>query len=130
MSQHAQDLSDEHAEGTYDEQTARGRSILGNMANLYRLHFGRTPRDVRTCFPADDLVLVVLEESMTPAERRSVELGGTQAVREARLATQQGSADQFRNIVAAAVGRDVVAFTSAHDVVADVATEVFVLAPG
>ncbi len=66
---------------------------------------------------------------MVPAERRAVQLGQARQIREARLATQQASADQFCNIVAATTGRRVRAFTSAHDVEADVATETFLLHP-
>lgn len=99
------------------------------MANLYRVHFGRTPGDVRTFFPSKDLVLVVLTDSMTPAEISLAEAGHHQHLREHRLATQQASAGAFVAVVETTTGRGVEAFTSAHDVTADVATEVFVLAP-
>lgn len=50
-------------------------------------------------------------------------------VREARLAAQHASADEFRGIIESATGRRVETFTSAQDVEADVATEAFVLHP-
>lgn len=100
--------------------------ISTSMASLYRFHFERDPDGVRTLL-AEDVVVVVLRGSLTSAESRMVQQGHQEQVRENRLATQQASATQFRRIVEEATGRPVIAFTSAHDVDADVATEVFVL---
>ncbi|CAB4955257.1 unannotated protein [freshwater metagenome] len=112
-----------------DPHAGRAQCISEDMAELYREQFGRTPGTTTTFFPSEDHVLVVLEDSMVPAERRAVQLGNARGVREARLAAQQACAEQFCGIVVAATGREVRAFTSAHDVQADVATEAFVLHP-
>ncbi len=106
---------------------SRADVISERMGRLYRELFERTPEKVATHLPTDDIVLVVLEGSMTPAERRLRQNGQTTLLREHRLAVQQASADRFCEIVEAATGRRVRAFTSAHDVEADVATETFVL---
>ena len=102
-------------------------AISDEMGRLYQQIFERTPASVVTHLPADDVVLVVLEGSMTPAERRLRASGQATQLREHRLALQQAFADRFRGIVEAATGRRVRAFTSAHDVEADVATETFLL---
>lgn len=112
---------------TADRTSTRAQEISNGMAVLYKTQFGRGPKSVRTHFAGADLVVTVLEGSMTPAERRLAEMGEHQRLREARLAFQYASEDEFRGIIERATGRRVRAFTSAHDVEADVAREGFVL---
>lgn len=115
-------------EQTDDRTSTRATEIATNLALLYKSQLGRGPETVRTHFSGHDLVVTVLEKTMTPAERRLADLGEQQQLRENRLAFQYAAETEFRTIVERATGRRVRAFTSAHDVYADVAIEAFVLA--
>ena len=73
--------------------------------------------------------MVILEASLTVAERNLVAMGEHQRLREARLFFQYALEDQFRAIVEQALGRRTVAFVSGIDTARDVAVEVFTLEP-
>ena len=74
-------------------------------------------------------LVVILEASLTVAERNLVAMGEHQRLREARLFFQHALEDQFRAIVEEALGRRTVAFVSGIDTDRDVAIEVFTLEP-
>jgi uncharacterized protein YbcI len=99
------------------------------MVRLYKEAFGRGPTKARAHFAGPDTLVVVLEDSLTVAERNLVALGEHQRLREARLFFQYALEDQFRAIVEEALGRRTVAFVSGLDTARDVAMEVFTLEP-
>ncbi|MFL5910862.1 MAG: Na-translocating system protein MpsC family protein, partial [Gaiellaceae bacterium] len=75
----------------------------------------------------DDLLVVVLEETFTKAERTLVGRGETDAIKQIRRRFQQEMADEFTAIVEQATGRKVRAFLSETNLEADVAVEIFLL---
>ena len=81
-------------------------------------------------FAGPDTLVVILECSLTVAERNLVAMGEHQRLREARLFFQYALEDQFRAIVEQALGRRTLAFVSGIDTQRDVAMEVFTLEPG
>ncbi len=103
--------------------------ISNAMVRLYKEAFGRGPTKARAQFAGHDVLVVVLENSLTVAERNLVAMGEHQRLREARLFFQYALEDQFRGIVEQALGRRTVAFISGIDTSRDVAMEVFTLEP-
>jgi uncharacterized protein YbcI len=103
--------------------------ISNAMVGLYKEVFGRGPTKARAQFAGQDTLVVILEASLTVAERNLVAMGEHQRLREARLFFQSALEDQFRGIVEQALGRRTVAFVSGIDTERDVAIEVFTLEP-
>ena len=116
-----------------DEQRA-GNSILleisNGMVGLYKERFGRGPRSARTYWTGPDVLTVVLEETLTPAERSLVAMGEHQRLRDTRLFFQYASVDTICGMVERISGRKVRGFISGMDTRADgLAVETFILHP-
>ena len=103
--------------------------ISNAMVALYKETFGRGPTKARAQFAGPDTLVVILEASLTVAERNLVAMGEHQRLREARLFFQHALEDQFRAIIEDALGRRTLAFVSGIDTRTDVAIEVFMLEP-
>ena len=103
--------------------------ISNAMVRLYKDAFGRGPTKARAQFAGQDTLVVILESSLTVAERNLVAMGEHQRLREARLFFQYALEDQFRSIVEQALGRRTLAFISGIDTARDVAVEIFTLEP-
>ncbi len=103
--------------------------IANAMVRLYKEAFGRGPTKARAQFAGQDTLVVILESSLTVAERNLVAMGEHQRLREARLFFQYALEDQFRAIVEESLGRRTLAFVSGIDTARDVAVEVFTLEP-
>ena len=103
--------------------------ISNAMVGLYKEAFGRGPTKARAQFAGPDTLVVILEASLTVAERNLVAMGEHQRLRESRLFFQYALEDQFRAIVEEALGRRTLAFVSGIDTRRDVAIEVFTLEP-
>jgi uncharacterized protein YbcI len=103
------------------------QAISNAMAQIYKTQFGRGPTKVKTHFAGPDTVVCVLEDTQTPAERRLVELGEDQRLRDVRLFFQYATEDSLRAPVEEATGRRVRAFISGIDVRADASAEIFLL---
>jgi uncharacterized protein YbcI len=102
-------------------------AVSNEMVRLYKALFGRGPTRARSNFAGPDTLVCTLEDTLTPAERRLVELGEHQRLRDSRVFFQYASADEFRSVVQRITGREVRAFISGIDVENDVSVEVFVL---
>ena len=96
------------------------------MVALHKEQFGRGPVIARSYFAGPDALVAVLEDALLPAERKLVQMGDHQRVRETRLAFQVATTDEFVTAVEQIVGRTVRAFSSATDVVQNVVFENFV----
>lgn len=115
-----------------DPRSARDRAcveVAREMTRLYRDQFGRGPRTSRAYWAGDDVIIGLLEGTLTPAERNLADMGEHQRLRDVRLFFQYASEAEFRSSVERAVGRPVRAFISGIDAAQDVAAELFVLAP-
>jgi uncharacterized protein YbcI len=102
-------------------------AISNRMVRLYKEAFGRGPRHARTSFAGDKGLVVVLERTLTVAERNLVELGATQRLRETRLFTQSALESDARLIVEDVLGRPTTAFVTGVDPLRDVAVQFFTL---
>lgn len=99
--------------------------ISREMVRLYKEVFGRGPTKARTEFAGSDIVICTLENSLTLAERKLVEMGEHQRLRDTRMYFQHATENQFREAIERIVGRRVRAFISGIDTVSDVSSEVF-----
>ena len=104
-------------------------AISSEMVRLYKDQFGRGPTRTRTHWAGPDTIVVTLEQTFTPAERRLRELGEDKQLRDLRLLFQYAEVDAFCDPVEQFTRRKVKAFISGIDTEADVASEIFVLHP-
>ena len=119
------EIVDPHQQGVADKSPML--EISNAMVHLYKEAFGRGPTKARALFAGHDTLVVILENSLTVAERNLMAMGEDQRLREARLFFQYALEDQFRAIVEQALDRRTVAFVSGIDTRRDVAMEVFTL---
>src|SRR4051795_1962841 len=102
-------------------------TISREMVRLQAEYYGKGPTRAKT-YIVGDLVVVVLEETFTRAEKTLVERGEREAIQHIRRRFQQQMADSFISIVEQATGRRVRAFLSETDIGQDVSVETFLLA--
>jgi uncharacterized protein YbcI len=101
--------------------------LCNEMVRIYKQMFGRGPTRARADWAGPNAVLCTLEDSLTPAERKMVEVGEHQRLQETRMFFQHVCEDDFRESVERITGRKVRAFVSGIDPDTDVASEVFYL---
>jgi uncharacterized protein YbcI len=99
------------------------------IVRVYKEAFGRGPTRARAHFAGPDTLVVVLEKSMTVAERNLAQMDEHERIRDARLFFQHSLEAELRAVVQNTLGRRPVAFISGIDPRVDVAVEVFVLEP-
>jgi uncharacterized protein YbcI len=112
----------------------RGASVVAaisdEMVRLYKEQFGRGPDRVRTYWCSDDVLITVLEDTFTPAERNLAVLGEHQRLRDTRTFFQYATVREFCEPVERLTGRTVKAFISGIDTQVDgLAIETFILHP-
>lgn len=103
--------------------------ISNAMVRLYKDAFGRGPTKARARFAGSDTLIVLLEDTMTAAERKLVALGEYARVREDRLFLQLALEDSKRYEVERILLRRTVAWICGIDPQRDLAAEIFTLAP-
>jgi uncharacterized protein YbcI len=101
-------------------------TITREIVRLQAEYYGQGPTRAKT-YVEEDLVVVVLEETFTPAERTLVAHGDKEPIEEIRRRFQARMAQQFTSVVEQATGRKVRTFLSESNVGDDVAVEVFLL---
>ena len=114
-------------DGTNEQSILSG--ISNEMVRIYKDQFGRGPTKTRTQWAGPDILLVTLEQTFTPAERRLRQLGEHGRLRDLRLLFQYAETSAFCDPVERLTGRKVRAFVSGIDTEADLASEMFVLHP-
>ena len=102
-------------------------TISREMVRLQAEYYGKGPTRAKT-YIVDDLVVVVLEESFTRAEKTLAERGEREAIQQIRRRFQQQMAESFTSVVEQATGRKVRVFLSDTDIEQDVSVETFLLA--
>ncbi len=101
-------------------------TISNEIVRLQAEYYGKGPTKAKT-YISEDLVVVVLEESFTRAERTLVERGEREAIEHIRRRFQQHMAAEFTSVVEQATGRKVRVFLSETDIDHDVSVETFLL---
>jgi uncharacterized protein YbcI len=102
-------------------------TISREVVRLHAEYYGKGPTKART-YIVDDLVVVVLEETFTRAEKTLAVRGEGDAIQHIRRRFQQQMADSFTSVVEQATGRKVKAFLSETNIEHDVSVETFLLA--
>ena len=104
--------------------------ISNEMVRLYKEQFGRGPTRARTNWAGQDVIITILEDTLTPAERNLVKLGEHQRLRDLRMFFQYASVKEFCEPVERLTGRRVRSFHSSIDTLVDgISVEVFLLHP-
>lgn len=104
-------------------------AISNEMVRIYKDQFGRGPTRTRAQWAGPDIILVTLEQTFTPAERKLQALGEHERLRDLRLLFQYAEIEAFCEPIERLTGRKVRAFVSGIDTEADLASEMFVLHP-
>ena len=123
-------VAGEHASAA---EPGAARSPMLELSNaivrVYKEAFGRGPTRARAHFAGPDTLVVVLEKSMTVAERNLAQMGEYERVRDSRQFFQHSLEAELRAVVQNTLGRRPVACVSGIDPRVDVAVEVFMLEP-
>jgi uncharacterized protein YbcI len=101
-------------------------SIARAVVRACKSTLGRGPTRAQAFF-RQNIVVVVLEETQTEAERALVSSGRSDAVMDMRSQLQRTMEGQLRSIVEERTGRNVTAMLSSSHINPDVAAEVFIL---
>ena len=101
--------------------------IANEIVRLQSEYYGKGPTKARVRIDAD-VIVVVLEETFTPAERTLIERGEAEGIQDIRRRFQRAMAENFVAIVEQSTGRAVRSFFSDTDLENDISVEVFVLA--
>ncbi len=109
------------------EQSVAAR-ISNLVVQLLHTYTGRGPTKARTSI-GDDLVSVVLRDTLTKGEQSLVSDSQAQLVLEMRHAYQQTMRRELIDGVQELTGRQVIAFMSSNHLNPDIAIENFVLEP-
>jgi uncharacterized protein YbcI len=114
-----------------DEQRAAGPvtgEISREAVGVLREYTGRGPTRARTMI-SQDVVTVLLADTLTKGERRLAENGHAERILELRHDFQQVMREDLIAIIERHLGRQVIAFMSQNHIDPDFAVEVFVLEP-
>jgi uncharacterized protein YbcI len=103
-------------------------AISNHVVHTMNAYTGRGPTKARTHIN-DDVVTVVLKDTLTKGERRLVGDDHDELVLTMRKAYQDTMRHELINGIEQILGRKVTAFMSANHIDPDLAAEVFVLAP-
>ncbi len=103
-------------------------AISNLMVRLLSQYTGRGPTKART-FLNDDMVTVVLQDTLTKAEHTLVEKDRRDLVLLTRVTFQEVMGDDLIAGIEDILGRSVIAFLSANHIDPDIAIETFMLAP-
>jgi uncharacterized protein YbcI len=102
-------------------------SVAAEIVRLHAEYYGRGPTKARAEYTGNVLV-VVLEETFTLAEKTLIERGEAEGIQDIRRRFQRVMAEQFIAIVEQATGRRVRSFFSDTDLKQDLSVELFILA--
>jgi uncharacterized protein YbcI len=114
------------------DESTQGGSVSSAISNAVRQlladYTARGPTRARTSI-RDNLVVVLLEDTLTKGERRLVRKGRDHRVIDYRREFQDAMRDDAIASVEELTGRKVMAFMSANHIDPDLAAELFVLEP-
>ena len=115
-------------EAKEQDRGAITRAISDGAVQLLREYTGRGPTKARTIIN-EDMVTILLADTLTKGEQKLVELGRGARVLETRHEFQRVMRDELVRLVEVQMRREVIAFMSANHADPDLAVETFILAP-
>jgi uncharacterized protein YbcI len=101
-------------------------AISNAIVGMLRDYTGRGPTRARTTI-RDNIVLVMLEQTLTKGEQSLVAKGRTDKVLEIRHEFQNAMREESSLKIAELTGRNVLAFLSANHIDPDLGAEIFML---
>lgn len=107
---------------------SQAAAVANLTVRLFSQYTGRGPTKART-YIAEDLVTVVLQDTLTAGERTLIHHDYEDVVLSARMSFQEAMSEELTRGVEEIVQRKVIAFLSANRVDPDCAIESFILAP-
>src|SRR4051794_40908252 len=81
------------------EHGVMAAAVANAMVKLHKEQFGRGPTHAKAMFAGADVLVCVLEDALLPSERRMVEIGQKERVRDTRISFQAATADEFKSAV-------------------------------
>ena len=109
-----------------DDQGRIAAAISTAVVHVFFEHTGRGPTRARTTIN-DTTLVVILQDTMTKAERSLVEAGKEPEVLQLRRSFQETMRDDLVAVVEQMTASRVNAFMSANHIAPDVAAEIFLL---
>ena len=103
--------------------------ICNATVRLYKTAFGRGPTHARARYAGPETLVVLLQDTMTPAERQLAALGEHERLRAQRRLLHTVIEDEIRSVVERILERSTLSLISGFDTQRDVAAEVILLAP-
>ena len=103
-------------------------AISQAIVRIHAEHYGKGATQAKT-YVWENLIVTVLRDALTVAERTLVEVGRPDAVRDVRGTFQSTMEPVFRSTIERLTGRRVCSFMSQIDPVGGLGVEVFVLEP-
>ena len=122
-------MPNSHARSAADDGQRRGRlcaDISRAVVRLFSENTGRGPTKARTTIDAE-LIVVLLHDSMTHAEKTLVRAGRSAEVLQMRRTFQETMRPSLIEAVEGLTDRTVVSFMSANDIEPDTAAEIFMM---
>jgi uncharacterized protein YbcI len=107
---------------------SQSAEISNGVVGIVREYTGRGPTRARTTI-TDDLVVVLMGETLLKAEKSLIAAGDTDLVMTTRRKFQSAMRGEFVELIESTLGRRVNAFMSDNHVDPDMAAELFVLEP-
>jgi uncharacterized protein YbcI len=114
-----------------DDRAARGQMLATVSSSAVRIladYTGRGPTKART-YLFEDLLVILLRDTLTKGERRLYETGEGNFVLDARRRFQTAMEHDLRAMVERTIGRTVIGFMSGNHLEPDLGAELFVLEP-
>jgi len=108
-------------------ESETARAISREMVALVKSYMGRGPTEAKT-YLYDDIIVVVLHDVLTQAERSLAAGENEELVGEIRRTFKDAVGDSAIAAIERRVGRQVISFMSDHDIENEYAVQVFVLA--
>ena len=101
-------------------------AVTSAMVGIHTEYLGRGPKTAST-FHKDNVIVTLMHEVMTPAERSLARGARGDAVTQMRHMFQETMEADFKAAVERCTGREVIAFISGNHVDPDMAAEIFIL---
>ena len=122
--------TDEQQPTQAESRTSALMEVSNAMVRLHKIQFGRGPTQARAFWAGLDVLVCLLEDTLTPAERNLLRMGEHQRLRDTRTYFQYASVREFCEPVEQITGRTVRSFHSSIDTEADgLVVETFIFYP-
>lgn len=105
-----------------------GAEISNAVVRITAEYTGRGPTKARSSI-RDDLVVVLMQDTLTKGERNLREAGQSDLVAQTRVGYQKAMQHDFVDAIQTLTQRKVIAFMSANHMQPDMSAELFVLEP-